>query len=114
MRELFNDLGVELNIPPFLEGRQQLPTQEIESGQKIASLRIHVERAIGRMKLFKNTIPISLSHLTNQIILFPFLTNFQPVLIPLPEEPDIDVEALFDQLSDCSDTDSSDLDSVHD
>ena len=118
VRDLFNDLGVELNIPPFLEGRQQLPTQEVESGRKIASLRIHVERAIGRMKLFsilKSTIPISLSRLTNQIIyVCAFLTNFQPVLIPLPEEPDIDVEAYFDQLSDCSDADSSDLDSVHD
>ena len=51
-KELLNNIGVELYIPPFMEGRQQLPPQEIQTGIKIASLRIHIERAIGRMKLY--------------------------------------------------------------
>ena len=108
IKELLSSIGVELNIPPFMEGRQQLPPQEIQTGRKIASLRIHIERAIGRMKLYhilKSTIPVSLAHLTNQIVFIcAFLTNFQPVLIPIPDEPDdSDVESYFKQLSDLDD-----------
>ncbi len=58
-------------------------------------MRIHVDRAIGRIKLYsilKSTIPISLARLTNQIIyVCVFLTNFQPVLIPLPHASAISV-----------------------
>ena len=120
IKDLLKDIGIELNIPPFMEGRQQLPPQEIEAGRRIASLRIHVERAIGRMKLYsilKSTIPISLTRLTNQIIFVcAFLTNFQPVLIPLPGDTDDDVESYFEQLSDseCTDTDCSDLEAESD
>ena len=63
IKELLNNIGVELHILPFMEGRQQLPPQEIQTGRKIASLRIHIERAIGRMKLYsilKSTIPVVL------------------------------------------------------
>ena len=98
-------LGVSLNIPPFLDGQQQLPPEQIQSGRRIASLRIHVERAIGRIKVYsilKATIPLSMARLTNQIIFVcAFLTNFQPALIPLPTDPDDkDIESYFDQLSD--------------
>ena len=114
IKDLLKDIGVELNIPPFMKGRQQLPPQEIETGRRIASLHVHVERAIGRMKLYsilKSTIPISLTHLTNQIIyICAFLTTFQPVLIPLQDGTDDDVESYFEQLSDSEydDTDSFD------
>ena len=46
----------------------QLPGKEIQEGRKIASLRIYVERAIGRMKNFnvlKGTIPITMARQTN-------------------------------------------------
>ena len=43
-------INVELNIPPFMEGRAHLPSEEVQRGRKIASLRIHVERVIGRIK----------------------------------------------------------------
>ena len=36
-------LNIELNIPPFLEQRQQLTPAEVQDGRKIASVRIHVE-----------------------------------------------------------------------
>ena len=36
-------VSIALNIPPFLEGRHQLPATEVEQGRKIASLQIHVE-----------------------------------------------------------------------
>ena len=39
-------LGVGLNIPPFLGSRQQMDAVEVVETQQIASLRIHVERAI--------------------------------------------------------------------
>lgn len=63
---MLETLGIDLNIPPFLDGRQQLPYEEIEAGRTIASLRIHVERAIGRIKTYKilkSTIPLSMARL---------------------------------------------------
>ena len=39
-------LGVGLNIPPFLDGAPQLSPQDEVKTRKIASLRVHVERAI--------------------------------------------------------------------
>ena len=45
-------IGIFLNILPFMEGRQQLPAEEVQEGRNIASLCIHVERAIGRIKTF--------------------------------------------------------------
>lgn len=38
-----------LNIPPFVNGKQLSPTA-VTKTRRIASLRIHVERAIGRLK----------------------------------------------------------------
>ena len=64
-------------IPPFLEKRKELPPEEIEVGRKIASLRIHVERAIWRIIIFwilKSTIPINMIRLTNQIYTLQLLT----------------------------------------
>ena len=46
-------LNIELNIPPFLDQRQQLTPAEVQDGRKIASLRIHVELATGRSKNFR-------------------------------------------------------------
>ena len=43
IKDMLKDLGIDLNIPPFLEGRAQLPSIEVETGRKIASVRIHVE-----------------------------------------------------------------------
>ena len=50
IKDMLQAIGVELNIPPFMEGRQQLPAEEVQEGRRIASVRIHVERAIGRIK----------------------------------------------------------------
>ena len=69
VKEMLKELNIELNISPFLQGLQQLPSEEVEMRSKIASLRIHVERAIGHIKTFsilKETIPISMARLTNQ------------------------------------------------
>jgi hypothetical protein len=71
IKDMLKTLNIELNIPPFLQGRQQLSPEEIQVGRSIASLRIHVERAIGRLKTYnicKGTIPLSLARLSNQIV----------------------------------------------
>ena len=61
IKDLLQNLGIELNLPPFMEGRPQLPAQEVQEGRTIAHLRIQVERAIGRIKTFIilcGTLPI--------------------------------------------------------
>ena len=89
IRDMLKEIGAELNIPPFMEGRQQLPPDEIQEGRRIASVRIHVERAIGRIKTFailKQTLPISLARMSNQIVcVCAYLTNFKTILV-LPEK----------------------------
>ena len=100
IKDMLKELKIDLNIPPFLDGRSQLPPEKIDTGRKIASLRIHVERVIGRMKtynIFNGTIPLSMARITNQIVcVCALLTNFKPALIPLPMEPDDhDVESYF-------------------
>ena len=39
-------LGVSLNIPPFAGSKGQMTPGEVVQTQQIASVRIHVERAI--------------------------------------------------------------------
>ena len=55
--------GVRLNIPTFLRGKQQLDEVERVITRRNASLRIHVERAMERIKnyhIFDRTLPASL------------------------------------------------------
>ena len=86
IKGLLQNLGIELNLPPFMKGRPQLPAQEVQEGRTIAHLRIHVERAIGRIKTFNilcGTLPISLARLANQIVcvcacVLAYLTSNQP------------------------------------
>ena len=57
------ELKVDLNKLSFLGGRAELMAAEIKESQTIASVRIHVERAIQRSKKFKvirNEIPLTL------------------------------------------------------
>ena len=101
-----HSLGIGLNIPPFLEHRQQLPPSEVATGRSIASVRIHVERAIGRIKKFeilKRVFPVTMLRQLNQIVhVCAYLTNFQSALVPMPAG--VDVEEYFEMLTD-SDTD---------
>ena len=48
--------GVNLNIPPFLKDHQQLSKRNVIITRHIASLRIHVERAIGHKSIHLFTI----------------------------------------------------------
>ena len=70
IRHLVLPKGATLNIPSFTYGKR-LSTKAIKRSRKIARVRIHVERAIRRMKTFRilsGVIPIRLRFQLNQII----------------------------------------------
>ena len=50
IKDQLQAIGIDLNIPPFLHGREQLSLEDVQKGRQIASVCIHVERAIGRIK----------------------------------------------------------------
>ena len=78
-------LGVKLNIPPFLGANTQMSAEDVVRTQQIAGLRIHVERAINKIKNFliwKGEIPLSLFSVVNQMwSVCAFLCNTQDPLI---------------------------------
>ena len=85
--DIVNDLpeGVSLNIPPILRGKEHLSVQEETETRQIAAVRIHVERAISRIKIFKilsTVFPITMGADLNKIwVICSYLTNFLPPLI---------------------------------
>ena len=114
IKDMLKDIGIELNLPPFMEWRAQLPVKEVQEGRRIASVRIHVERAIGRMKNFailQGKFPISTSRIINQVVcvcvcVCAFLINFMPALVPpLENLKDEDVDNYFQGLSSDSEYD---------
>ena len=78
-------LGTSLNIPPFLGQFEQMSPENVIRTQQIASVRIHVERAINRIKnyrIWSGVIPLSLFGLVNQMwSICSFLSNLQDPLI---------------------------------
>ena len=77
-------IGVKVNIPLFLKGKQQLDAGEMVETRRIASLRIHVERAMERIKnfhIFDRVIPATLTDVAEQMFFVcAILTNFLPPL----------------------------------
>ena len=77
--------GAELIIPSFTKGFKQLPKRQVEISRQISRVRIHVERAIRRIKEFaivKETYPISLiKHADSVVKICSALTNLQPQLV---------------------------------
>ena len=62
------EIGAKLNIPPFLDGCQRMSPDDVKTGRRIASLRIHVGRVIGRVKnysILKGVLPLSMSRIAN-------------------------------------------------
>jgi len=78
-------LGWTLNIPPFLNNQGQFSEDQVKETQEIANLRIHVERAISRIRTFKilqHVFPINQAGLLNQIwTVCALLVNFQLPII---------------------------------
>ena len=63
IRDLVEERRVRLVIPAFTRKRSQLTNEQVTQMRRIANVRIHVERAIRRLKVFKilsQTVPISL------------------------------------------------------
>ena len=78
--------GVSVNVPPFLTTQQFTPKQVLET-TRIARARIHVERAIQRIKVFRilNFIPASYRGKATKIFqICACLANLQaPVIKPV-------------------------------
>ena len=76
--------GITLNVPPLLNETGQLKEQEQTSTRRIASVRIHVERAIERIKNYQilHNVPNNMDNNINQILFVcAMLTNFLPPLV---------------------------------
>jgi len=78
-------LGATLEIPPSSSGLEQMTSNNVAKTKAIANARIHVERAIDRIKCFdilKNVLPISLVPLADDIItVCGALCNLLPPLV---------------------------------
>ena len=100
--------GVKLTIPAFTKGHKdrRLPEESVTSTRRIANVRIHVERAIRRLKCFKilsNIIPNKVKNVDDILIVCAGLCNLQPSLIneidsetedyDTSEQNDIEMEA---------------------
>ena len=79
IRDLLSAKGAYLNIPPF-NWNGRFTSEEVMCTHEIASLRIHVERAIRRVKeyqLFSSPIQLSTTGTVNQLwAVACLLTNF--------------------------------------
>ena len=84
IQHLLSGLGVRLNIPPFRQGQRQFTPDELTKTKKIAAVRIHVERAIQRLKQFKlltGVMPNTLWDVAEQLVFVAaVLCDFQPGL----------------------------------
>lgn len=86
IREEVDSLKLHLVIPPFLGVRGKLSKAEVQLTKDIARARVHVERAINRIKAFRifaKTLPVTLLPMVSQISkIVAFLVNFQsPIVI---------------------------------
>ena len=85
IQDLLTPIGVRLNIPPFLDSKTQMPSEDVLLTKKIAQLRVHVERAIGRIKEYHilcSTLPAAMWDSLNEVIyVCCMMTNFSPPLV---------------------------------
>ena len=62
--------GIKLVTPAFTKGKKQLSRKDVEKSRQLSRFRIHVERAIRRLKTYKimsTKMPISLLRYDNSI-----------------------------------------------
>lgn len=76
---------VKLNIPAFTKCKPQLSNEDVTTTRRIAHVRIHVERAIRRLKVFKilsGIVPVSsLNNFDDILIVCAALVNLRSDLI---------------------------------
>lgn len=80
IRDQLTTAGARLATPHFLSDKGQFSLQECEQNKTIASLRIHVERYVERLKnwhFFDIVIPISCASIASAAwIVVVYLSNF--------------------------------------
>ena len=85
IEEEVTTLGLQLNIPPFARSKRQMPAGDVLTTKRIAKHRVHVERAIAKIKKFKivsGRIPNTRMGNINQIwFVVSVLSNFQPHIL---------------------------------
>lgn len=78
-------VGVTLVMPHFLKGKTQFSSEECNNNKSIASLRIHVERLMERIKnwhILDRRIPITMApYASDMLFVIGALSNFLPPLI---------------------------------
>lgn len=78
-------VGATIVLPSFLKARKQFTKEEAEHNKRVASLRVHVERCMERIKnwhILDRRIPITLAPSSSDIIIvLSAFTNFLPPLI---------------------------------
>ena len=83
-KEMF-DRKVKLHIPAFTKGREKLSANDVTSTRRIASVTIHVDKAIRRLKVFRilaGTVPVaSLKKFDEILVVCAALVNLRPDLI---------------------------------
>ncbi|XP_078681475.1 uncharacterized protein LOC144916269 [Branchiostoma floridae x Branchiostoma belcheri] len=77
--------GARLEIPPPSTGVNQQTSEAVAKTKKVANAKIHVERAIGRIKWFtilKNTVPVNMVPILDDIVVVcAALSNLRPPLV---------------------------------
>jgi len=85
VKEYLQQYGVDINIPPFLGKRAKFTAPEELEAKRIARVRIHVERAIERLRKFliiKHILKSSLRPCISQIVfVIACLVNYQKPIV---------------------------------
>ena len=84
IEQCINEAGAFLVMPPFKSGEKQFTEKQNHDGYEVASVRVHVERAIERMKRFEvlSFLTIKqLEHIDKMLVIIAFLCNLLPDLI---------------------------------
>ncbi len=85
IQDLADPLGVTVNMPAFVGSKSQMSADEVFQTQMVASERIHIERAINKVKnfhIFDRPIPMSTYSSVNQMwTVCALLTLFQRPII---------------------------------
>ena len=66
-------------MPNFLQARKQFTKDEAEHNKRVANLRVHAERCMERIKnwyILDRRIPVSLAHVTSDIVLAGFISIY--------------------------------------
>lgn len=84
IRDYCTERGCTLNIPPFSKGRP-LTSKQVTRTRRIASARIHVERAIERLKNFhflQKVIPLTVKMTVDNVVMIcAAICNLYPKLV---------------------------------